>query len=104
MNNLKNLSDREKKLKNGYVIVDDTLFQLENSLVCDSWDLEGESIEEKDKDARKKAEISNRKTIYYDDENCYDKYLIMDEGRLVSPFDRPMSEDEKSYCEYCANH
>lgn len=103
MNNFESL-DYEEPFEDGYVIVEDTLFEVEKSHIASSWDLSGDTLEEKVKDAIEKAELSSNTIIYYDDENYYDKNLIMDEGRFVSPFDVPTSEDEESFCEYCANH
>ena len=104
MNNYFGLSEEEAVLTYGYVIVEDMLFEVENSRIVDEWDLSGDTIEEMVKDAIEKAELSSNTIIYYDDENYYDKNLIMDEGRFVSPFDVPTSEDEESFFEYCANH
>ena len=103
MKNFESL-DYEEAFEDGYVIVEDTLFEVENSCISDSWDLSGKTIEEKVKDARKQADLNEDEMIYCDDENRFDKNIILDEGRLVTPFDVPMSDDEKSFCEYCANH
>lgn len=99
MNNFESL-DYEENFRNGYVIVEDTLFEIENSIVVDYWDLSGETIEEKVKDAREQADIDESERIYYDSEGCYSELVIMDEGRLVSAFDIQMSEDEESLVEH----
>ena len=103
MNNFESL-DYEESFEDGYVIVEGTLFEVENSCISDSWELSGKTIEEKVKDARKQAELDDDETIYYDDENCYNKNIILDEGRFVSPYEVQMTEDEESFCEYCNNH
>lgn len=103
MNNFESL-DYEEPFEDGYVIVEDTLFEVEKSHIASSWDLSGDTLEEKVKDARNQAELDEDETVYYDNEKNYDKNVILDEGRFVTPFDVPMSDDEKSFCEYYANH
>lgn len=100
MNNFHGLSEREGELKKGYLILDDTLLELDKGMIVDTWTLSGATIEEKVEEAREKAELSNRKWIYYDDVGYYNLDMVLDEGGLVSPFDIPLTEDEKSLIEY----
>ena len=104
MSNFHGLSEREGELKNGFLIIDDTLLELDNGMIVDTWELEGKTIEEKEKEAREKAELSNRKWIYYDDVGYYNIDIVLDEGGLVSTFDVPLTEEAESLIEYFTNH
>ena len=98
MNNFESLIG--ESFESGFVIVEDTLFEVSNSIIVNDWELSGNTIEEKVEDAIVKAELSEEIVIYYDDEGYYNKDVIISEGRFVSPADIPMTENEESYCEY----
>ena len=96
------LSERRYDFKSGYLIIGNTLFQFENGMLYDDWELSGENIKEKVAEARKAAEISERKRIYYDDQGYYNEDAVLMEGGLNYCDD--LSEDEQSLAEYWQNH
>ena len=98
MNNFESLIG--ESFESGFVIVEDTLFEVSNSIIVNDWELSGNTIEEKVEDAIVKAELSEDIVIYYDDEGYYNKDVIISEGRFVSTSDIPMTENEESYCKY----
>ena len=53
-------------------------------------------------EARKAAEISERKRIYYDDQGYYNEDAVLMEGGLN--YCDELSEDEQSLAEYWQNH
>ena len=65
MNNYFGLSEEEAVLTYGYVIVEDMLFEVENSRIVDEWDLSGDTIEEMVKDAIEKAELSSNNLLWW---------------------------------------
>ena len=101
-NNYYCLSERHTDLKSGYLIIGNTLFQFENKILYNSWELSSEKIEDKVEEARKVAEISKRKRVYYDDEGYYNEDAVLMEGGLN--YDDELSEDEESLAEYFFNH
>ena len=66
--NFKNLSELQSEFKTGYIIVDNSLFEVDDGTIVGSWDLEKRGIGNKAAEARELAELSNRKRIVYDDE------------------------------------
>lgn len=97
-------------LRTGNVIVGDTLFQVENGTITDSYQLSGKTFKEKVQSARVQADLDNRKRIYVDTEGVYDEDTVADEGELVTvdeAFER-LSEEERddyeSLAEYFSNH
>ena len=96
------LSERRTDFKSGYLIIGNTLFQFENGMLYEDWELSGKTIEEKVAEARKAAEISERKRIYYDDQGYYNEDAVLMEGGLN--YCDELSEDEQSLAEYWQNH
>lgn len=96
-------SDRLEPVDNGYIIVENTLFEVRNFNIEDSWEVTGESIEEKVDCARKVADIPKNVDVVYDDEGTYSADIIHDEGKLCTAFDIMLSEDEESLIEYFAD-
>ena len=96
------LSERMSDFKSVYLIIGNTLFQFENGILYEDWELSGNTIEEKVAEARKVAEISERKRIYYDDQGYYNEDAVLMEGGLN--YCDELSEDEQSLAEYWQNH
>ena len=96
------LCERMTDFQSGYLIIVNTLFQFENGILYDDWELSGKTREEKVAEARKAAEISERKRIYYDDEGYYNADAVLMEGGL--DYCDELSEDEQSLAEYWQNH
>lgn len=95
------LSDRVKEFKTGYLIVQDTLFQIDKNNLVEYWTLESSKLEDKVIEARKKAELSSKTRIYFDDEEYFSADSIICNDGLI---EEPLSEDEESMAEYFFNH
>lgn len=95
------LSERNSEFKTGYLIVQNSLFQIEDSNLIESWELDGNQLEDKVAEAREKAGLSSRKRVYYDDEGYFSEDSIICNNGLVED---SLSEDEESFVEYQTNH
>ena len=106
---IKDLSDRNKRFRTGYLIVEDKIMKFEKESLEASFDVEGDTPMEKVKYFKKnyKNEIDSMpRVIYNDDEEIYQAWLIESEGRLVTEeyMEEEEVEDMESYMEYCFNH
>ena len=90
------LNELNRPLKNGYLIVDDMLFEISNYNIENSWEISGKTIAQKVVSARTEADISNRTRVVVDDEGCYN----VDEGMLITDdevFNQMCEEDQEDY-------
>ena len=96
MKNLRYLSEKPN-FNHGYIIIDDTLFLIDHGHVDDSWQLSAIKLKDKVAEARKVAELSKRKNIYFDNLEMYDEYTVSNEERLITAQEAydELDEDEK---------
>ena len=94
------LNELNRPLKNGYLIVDDMLFEISNYNIENSWEISGKTIAQKVVSARTEADISNRTRVVVDDEGCYNVDTLLDEGMLITDdeaFNQMCEEDQEDY-------
>lgn len=99
-NKYTSLSELDYHFRTGYIIIDNTLFLLNGGFVSDSWELESTEIDDKVAEARAVAELSTRKRIVVDDENCYNADTVSDEGELITESEswaRLLEEERDDY-------
>ena len=92
--------------RNGYVIIGKTLFQIEDNEVFYSWDLEGNSINELIRDARKKSGMGGATPIWIDTDNLLDEEEVLDSGSLIhnDEFDEMDPEERAGWIDFAEHY
>lgn len=72
--------------RKGYVIIDKIMVLIEDNEVIDSWELEGDSINELIHDAREQSGMGGAAKIWVDTDNLLDADEVLDRGKLIHDF------------------
>lgn len=90
--------------KTGYIIVENTLYQVVNEEIIESWSISGCTWDEKLQSAYEEAELDEDINIVCDVDEYYQEDILDEYGKLITAFDIVTSEDDDSYAEYCNDH